>query len=307
MKKKLLISGFTVLCTFLLNSVVYAKEYKDVRPAVKKAVNDFDNQKILNKFINKYGSGYFRPTATVTREDLLLALHEYNKLNQTLLEYQKVLIKRITSLKTQLNRMSNTKSLPKEKTTTKDVKNVSVEQITEINKELLILKTQLNKIQKTKPTGKNTTKGKNVRSYQITKINKELSILKTQLNKIQNIKPTGKNTIKRKNVSVYQIAKINKELSMLKDKLSLLDKPYSPINENKISKIIQKSSTFKKIINKEVKRSLAKQKPINQYSKTSLTSNKNSKKANYTMDKDDKILTKVSIGLSLAAVLFMAR
>ncbi len=269
MKKKLLISGFIVLCTFLLNSVVYAKEYKDIRPAVKKAVNDFDNQKVLNKFINKYGSGYFRPTATVTREDLLLALHEYNKLNQTLLEYQKVLLKKISLLKTQLNRMSSTKSLPKEKTTTKNVTNVSVEQITEINK--------------------------------------ELSILKTQLNKIQNIKPTGKNTTKGKNVSAHQIAKINKELSMIKDKLSLLDKPYSPINENKISKIIQKSSTFKKIINKEIKRSLAKQKPINQYSKTSLTSNKKSKKENYTMDKDDKILTKVSIGLSLAAVLFMAR
>ncbi len=267
MKKRLFISGFTILCTFLLNSGVYAKEYKDLRPALKKAVTDFDNQKVLDKFINKYGSGYFRPTATVTREDLLLALHEYNKLNQTLLEYQKVLLKKIASLKIQLNRLSSTKSLPKENTTTKNVNNVSVEQIMGINK--------------------------------------KLSILKTQLNKIQNIKSIEKDTTKGKNVSTNQIAKINKELTIIKDKLSLLDKPYSTISENKISKIIQKSSTFKKIINKEIKRTLAKQKPINQYSKTSLKSN--SKKANNTMDQEDKTLTKVSIGLSLIAVLFMAR
>lgn len=234
MKKRLLISGFTMLCTFLLNFSVYAKEYKDVRPAVKKAVDEFDNQKVLDKFINKYGSGYFRPTATVTREDLLLALHEYNKLNQTLLEYQKVLVKKISSLKTQLNK--------------------------------IVI------------TGKNTAKQK-----------------KTQQKTEQN-------------VSAIQIAEINEELSIIKDKLSLLDKPHSTIptiNENKISKIIQKSSTFKKIINKEIKRSMAKQKPINQYSEPSFQSN--SKKAVNTMDKDDKTLTKISIGLSLVAMLFMAR
>ena len=143
---------------------------------------------------------------------------------------------------------------------------------------------------------------------QITGINKELGILKIQLNKIQNMAPAGKDTKKGKNVSAIQIAEINEELSIIKDKLSLLDKPHSTIstiNENKISKIIQKSSTFKKIINKEIKRSMAKQKPINQYSEPSFQSN--SKKAVNTMDKDNKTLTKISIGLSLVGMLFMAR
>ncbi|MCK4533135.1 hypothetical protein KAU39_05060 [bacterium] len=304
MKKRLLISGFIMLCTFILNFSVYAKEYKDVRPAVEKAVNDFDNQKVLDKFINKYGSGYFRPTATVTREDLLLALHEYNKLNQTLLEYQKILLKKISVLKTQLNKIQNTNSTATQKKK-QDTNNVNMDQITTINKEISVLKTQLNKIQPMQPTGKDTTKRKSVSALQIVKINKELSTLKTQLNEIQNIKLTGKNTTKGNNVSALQIAKINKELSIIKDKLSLLDKPHSTINENKISKIIQKSSTFKKIINKEVKRSMAKQKPINQYSETSFKSH--SKKAVSKMDKDDKTLTKISIGLSLVAMLFMAR
>ena len=240
--KTLLISGFTVLCTFLLNFNVYAKDYKDVGHEVEKAVKDFDNQKVLDKFINKYGSGYFRPTATVTREDLLLALHEYNKLNQTLTQYQKLLLKKIVTLKTQLNKI----------------------QRTEKNK-----------------SGENTVKNDNM-DIIMGEVRKNLPLLMATM-------PHHKQTVK--------------ELTFIKDQLTLLENPSSGINEKKISKIIQKSPKLKKLIRKEIKLSLT----DNQYSKTSLQSKKDSKKRTNKPDEENKTLTKISIGLSLIAMLFMAR
>ncbi|MCK5534195.1 hypothetical protein KAI68_03690, partial [bacterium] len=221
---------------------VYAKDYKDVGHEVEKAVKDFDNQKVLDKFINKYGSGYFRPTATVTREDLLLALHEYNKLNQTLTQYQKLLLKKIVTLKTQLNKI----------------------QRTEKNK-----------------SGENTVKNDNM-DIIMGEVRKNLPLLMATM-------PHHKQTVK--------------ELTFIKDQLTLLENPSSGINEKKISKIIQKSPKLKKLIRKEIKLSLT----DNQYSKTSLQSKKDSKKRTNKPDEENKTLTKISIGLSLIAMLFMAR
>ncbi len=82
---------------------VLAQEYKDVDPKVKGVIKKFSTQGVLNEFIGKYGEGYFRPTATVQREDLIMAIYEYDKLTSTLMEYQKVLDKKVRDLSTELD------------------------------------------------------------------------------------------------------------------------------------------------------------------------------------------------------------
>ncbi len=81
-----------------------AQEYKDVSPKIKNVIKNFKTNGVLNGFIGKYGKGYFRPTATIKREDLIMALYEYDKFTRTLMEYQKVLDKKMRSLTVQLNK-----------------------------------------------------------------------------------------------------------------------------------------------------------------------------------------------------------
>lgn len=81
-----------------------AQEYKDVSPKVKNVIKNFKTNGVLNGFIGKYGKGYFRPTATIKREDLIMALYEYDKFTRTLMEYQRVLDKKMRSLTAQLNK-----------------------------------------------------------------------------------------------------------------------------------------------------------------------------------------------------------
>lgn len=81
-----------------------AQEYKDVSPKIKNVIKNFKTKGVLSGFIGKYGKGYFRPTATIKREDLITALYEYDKFTRTLMEYQRVLDKKVRNLTTKLNR-----------------------------------------------------------------------------------------------------------------------------------------------------------------------------------------------------------
>ena len=76
--KMVIISG--LLLNFLFFVKLVAQEYKDVNPKVKSAIKKFTTQGVLSEFISRYGKEYFRPTATVKREDLIIAIYDMIKL-----------------------------------------------------------------------------------------------------------------------------------------------------------------------------------------------------------------------------------
>ena len=81
--------------------------FKDASPEVKKAVNDFEKRGIMKKFISKYGSAYFRPTTTITREDLLLTLYEYDMMVKTLMDYRKQFSASLSGIKKRVDAVEN--------------------------------------------------------------------------------------------------------------------------------------------------------------------------------------------------------
>ncbi|MFH1259362.1 MAG: hypothetical protein ABII74_06090 [Elusimicrobiota bacterium] len=100
---------FTVLLSiavFILNPAVWGAskdpQYKDVSPELKQVIKDFDSRGVLSKFTGKYGDVYYRPTSNISREDLVLALYEYDQVVKNLLEAQRQLVKKISDLQTRL-------------------------------------------------------------------------------------------------------------------------------------------------------------------------------------------------------------
>lgn len=77
--------------------------FKDASPKMKAMLKDFDDRGILNEFILKYGTQYFRPTTSVTREDLLFALYEYDRVVKTLMNYRSQLTKSVLDLRKRLD------------------------------------------------------------------------------------------------------------------------------------------------------------------------------------------------------------
>ncbi|MCK5533798.1 hypothetical protein KAI68_01685 [bacterium] len=102
--KQRILKVVLMLGLLILPMKLNAQEYKDVKPKIRNIIRKFKTNGVLNSFIGKYGKGYFRPTATIKREDLLVALYEYDKFTRTLMEYQKVLDKKVRNLTTQLNK-----------------------------------------------------------------------------------------------------------------------------------------------------------------------------------------------------------
>jgi hypothetical protein len=102
-----------VLC--MSNNVIYGAEtFKDASSPVKSAVADFTERGILQSYINKYGADYFHPTTTITREDLLLTLYEYDRLVKTLMNYRSQMSTSINALKQRIDHME-TQTLPTNK------------------------------------------------------------------------------------------------------------------------------------------------------------------------------------------------
>ncbi|MFH1380383.1 MAG: hypothetical protein ABII23_08905 [bacterium] len=96
-----IISMLIMLILAAPHGILYSEtvSFKDASPKLKNAAGEFDERGILKEFISKYGAQYFRPTTTVTREDLLLALHEYDLVVKTLLNYRSQLGKSMVDLK----------------------------------------------------------------------------------------------------------------------------------------------------------------------------------------------------------------
>ena len=237
-----LILSIAMLCAFFLGPNIYAEDYKDASPELRKTIKDFEGQGILKEFIDKYGSSYFRPSSTVTRKDLLMALHEYDRLSKTLFEYQKALSKKISKLKALLNEMRRREMLTHQRNSTNN--------------------------------------------FEIDKITAE--VLKA-IPRLMDTMPVPK--------------QVEEDLFIIKNKLSLLEKPYKTINERMITNILRKSPKVRKIIKKEVRLTLAKEKST-KYHSNSLRQLKNDSRR---VTEGSKTLTKISIGLSLIAILFMAR
>ncbi len=86
-------------------SIISAEKYKDVDTDLQKIIDELSSREMMIGFINKYGKQYFRPTSTITREDLVLALYEYDKVTRTLLEYKKMLAQSVSQLKKELARV----------------------------------------------------------------------------------------------------------------------------------------------------------------------------------------------------------
>ncbi len=74
-------------------------EYKDASTAVNRAATDLNKRGILDDFISKYGKKKFFPTTKITREDLLLALYEYDMVIKTLMHYRTQLSNSVVRLK----------------------------------------------------------------------------------------------------------------------------------------------------------------------------------------------------------------
>lgn len=86
-------------------SIISAEKYKDVNTNLQKIIDELSSREVMVGFINKYGKQYFRPTSTITREDLVMALYEYDKVTSTLIEYKKMLAQRVSQLKKGLARV----------------------------------------------------------------------------------------------------------------------------------------------------------------------------------------------------------
>lgn len=97
-----------IITVFILNpvSTVWGApkepQYKDVSPELSQVIKDFDSRGVLSKFTGKYGNVYYRPTSNISREDLVLALYEYDQVVKNLLEAQRQLVKKISDLQTRL-------------------------------------------------------------------------------------------------------------------------------------------------------------------------------------------------------------
>ena len=87
------------LVVIICIKIISAEKYKDVNTDLQKIIDELNNREVMVGFINKYGKQYFRPTSTITREDLVMALFEYDKVTRTLIEYKKMLTQRVSQLK----------------------------------------------------------------------------------------------------------------------------------------------------------------------------------------------------------------
>lgn len=103
---KRLIIKFIALCICLWITApgLWGEEskFKDVSPELGQTIQDFNLRGILPKFTGKYGDTYFRPTSNVSREDLLFSLYEYDQVVKNLSEAQRQLIKKISDLQTRI-------------------------------------------------------------------------------------------------------------------------------------------------------------------------------------------------------------
>jgi len=105
MAKFLKILFAVALGLIIFISIISAEKHKDVNTDLQKIIDELSSREIMIGFINKYGKQYFRPTSTITREDLVMALYEYDKVTRTLIEYKKMLAQRVSQLKKGLARV----------------------------------------------------------------------------------------------------------------------------------------------------------------------------------------------------------
>ncbi|MEW6557847.1 MAG: hypothetical protein AB1349_10920 [Elusimicrobiota bacterium] len=102
-KLKVIITGL-IIYQWIVSSFIYAQEFTDVELPTQKAAVEFNNRGILKNFIYKYGKKTFRPLGTVSREELLLTLYEYDATVRWLKKENEDLKKEIASLKTPTTR-----------------------------------------------------------------------------------------------------------------------------------------------------------------------------------------------------------
>ncbi len=95
---------FLKICIIIIFLATTSYAYKDVGPKTKEAITDFEQRGMMGEFMGKYGKDYFRPTSTITRQDLLLTLQEYDRFVQTVMTHQKNMYKKFTALERTLNR-----------------------------------------------------------------------------------------------------------------------------------------------------------------------------------------------------------
>lgn len=96
--------GICIALIFYAVPFIGAKNtFKDASPKITKAVEDFRKRGIMDGFISKYGNTYFRPTSSVTREEMLLALLEYDRMVKTLVNYRAQLSKSVLGIKKRMD------------------------------------------------------------------------------------------------------------------------------------------------------------------------------------------------------------
>ncbi len=206
-----------ILNAYMLNQPCFSEaKFKDTSQEVKETIKHFEDKAVLKEFIGKYGEEYFRPTSTVTREDLIMALREYDEIVKALIEYRRMLSQKIRELSREVSRL-------KKEYQNKQPSEVDEDTVTKV----------IDETQKILPTLiKNTPMSK--------KIEEELILMREEINMLRkpSIKTTNamiKKVIRETYPQIEEEAETQKEIenkiSLLQNKLDLLSRKYSSASD----------------------------------------------------------------------------
>ncbi|MCK4532611.1 S-layer homology domain-containing protein [bacterium] len=264
-----------------------AQEYKDVSPKIKNVIKNFKTNGVLNGFIGKYGKGYFRPTATIKREDLIMALHEYDKFTRTLMEYQRVLDKKMRSLTVQLNKTKQQLAVLRKGGVGKE--NMAII-LSEVKKELPLLAKGGSLTQKTEErldfleekvdslnAGKSGGRPSVGAIARIIRTSPQVKmVIRKEVGKVLGKSPSSsgvKGTVDMKKIireikkdlprlmsNIPIPKKIQAEFIAVKEKVNLLEELSEEIGEDMFANMLNNSRKVKNVLTKQVRRINAKKK-----------------------------------------------
>ena len=365
--KKITILTLTILLInpFILNQICFSEaDFKDTSSEVKKTIKHFEDRESLKEFIGKYGEEYFRPTSTVTREDLIMALREYDEIVKTLLEYRRMLSRKVKELNREVIKLKNTYR----KTDSSDIDEDMVKKVIDetqkaipvlienspmpkkIEEEFISMREEISILQKPSIKATNAMIKKAIReSYpQIEEeaetqkeIENKISLLQNKLDLLirqYNRAPKTSTDSPRDRDIRKKVARLEKSIRALESKVTFSKKATGSIAaesyeqekiENEIAQLKREIRKWAKLYqnlpaknetnrksskpDKEIIKKIKKlERSVKGLESKIASSNRKAAKINISGSSQDEsnknsTLTKVSLGISLLALVFMAR
>lgn len=250
------------------------EDFKDTSPEVKKTIKEFDKRGILKDFIGKYGEDYFRPTSTITREDLIMALREYDRIVKSLIEYRKMLSKKVRELSKEVKRLKDASKNPSSSTVDDEVVNKVIDETQKVLPMLI----------------ENAPMPKKVEEELIS-MREEISILQEPSVNLTNdmIKKVIRESYPQIEKEAENQKEIEHKISKLQNKLNLLTRRYNKaskssnykstaIDEDIIEKIDELERNMKSLESKVASSKRGSGTTITKFDKTALTESDGQKK-----------------------------